>query len=88
METFDLVIVGAIAGMIAIANPNLNPIKLDASIKQPRSIASSQLQPNQPSERGVLCTTPQKGTVHHETDESYIKKVLDLCLRFKQTLHS
>jgi hypothetical protein len=51
MGELDLLIVGAIAGMIAIANPNLNPIKLDASIKQPRSIASSQLQPNQPSER-------------------------------------
>jgi hypothetical protein len=57
METFDLVIVGAIAGMIAIANPTLNPIKLDTNIKQPRSIASSQLQPNQPSERSNIPIT-------------------------------
>ena len=29
---------------------------------------------------GVLCTTPQKGIVHHEIGESYIEKILDLCL--------
>jgi hypothetical protein len=51
MGELDLLIVGAIAGMIAIANPSLNPIKIDTSIKQPRSIASSQLQPTHRSER-------------------------------------
>jgi hypothetical protein len=54
MESFDLLIVGAIAGMIAIANPSLNPIKLDASIKQPRSIASSQLQPTHRPEQSNI----------------------------------
>ena len=37
---------------------------------------------------GVLCTTPQKGIVHNKTNESYFKKLLGLCLRLQQTLHS
>ncbi|PZV05089.1 MAG: hypothetical protein DCF22_24935 [Leptolyngbya sp.] len=39
-------------------------------------------------EGGVLCTIPQKGIVHNKTNESYFKKLLGLCLRLQQTLHS
>jgi len=32
----------------------------------------------QPLDNGVLCTTPQKGTVYDEIHESHIKKTLAL----------
>jgi hypothetical protein len=58
MGELDLLIVGAIAGMIAISNPNLNPIKLDTNI-QTRSIASSQLQPTHRSNTPITGGSPQ-----------------------------
>ncbi|PZV05759.1 MAG: hypothetical protein DCF22_24480 [Leptolyngbya sp.] len=45
MEGIDLVIVGAIAGMIAIANPTLKPLKPDSS-NQNRATVPSTIQPS------------------------------------------